>query len=107
LSVCSMLEISLRICCCTFCTRRGFAHSTRSGVTAVRGALVCEMACVFLCPARKGAARAGHMEETRRAALLCRDAPAPARGACEEERIRAMHAEGRTAVIMLTTDVIG
>jgi hypothetical protein len=47
------------------------------------------------------------MEETRRAALLCRDAPAPARGACEEERIRAVHAEGRTAVIMLTTDVIG
>jgi hypothetical protein len=47
------------------------------------------------------------MEETRRAALLCRDAPAPARGTCEEERMRAMHAEGRTAVIMLTTDVIG
>ena len=107
MSVCSMLEISLRICCCTFCTRRGFAHSTRSGVTAVRVALVCEMACVFLCPARKGAARAGHMEETRRAALRCRDAPAPACGAWEEERICAMHAEGRTAVIMLTTDVIG
>jgi hypothetical protein len=47
------------------------------------------------------------MEETRRAAPRCRDAPAPARGVCEEERISAMHAEGRTAVIMLTTDVIG
>ena len=47
------------------------------------------------------------MEETRRAALRCRDAPAPACGAWEEERICAMHAEGRTAVIMLTTDVIG
>ena len=102
-----MLEISLRICCCTFCTRRGFAHSTRSGVIAVRGALVCEMACVFLCPARKGAARAGHMEETRRAAPRCGDVPAPARGVCEEESIRPPQAEGRTAVIMLTTDVIG
>ena len=107
MSVCSMLEISLRICCCTFCTRRGFAHSTRSGVIAVRGALVCEMACVFLCPARKGAARAGHMEETRRAAPRCRDAPAPARGVCEEERIYAPQAEGRAAVNMLATDVIG
>ena len=61
-----MLEISLRICCCTFCTRRGFAHAhTQRGDRGTRRARL-RMACVFLCPARKGAARAGHMEETRR-----------------------------------------
>mmetsp|Transcript_142 Transcript_142/g.430 ORF Transcript_142/g.430 Transcript_142/m.430 type:complete len:266 (-) Transcript_142:43-840(-) len=85
LSVWSMLEISLRICCCTFWTRLGFAHTTRSGVTVVHGAFVCEMTCVFLRPTRNGA-RAGHIEETRRAALRCRYVPAPERDTREEER---------------------
>ena len=56
-----MLEISLRICCCTFCTRRGFAHS-RSGVIAVRGALVCEWRAFFVPRAegrREGGAHGG------------------------------------------------
>ena len=51
LSTCSIFDISLRICCCTFATLRGFAHTMRSGVTAF-GCAPFRAACVT----RKGAA---------------------------------------------------
>lgn len=64
LSICSMLEISLRICCCTLATRRGFAmHLTRSGVILVDVPLL--TACVLHPFPPSATARDGHRSERR------------------------------------------
>ena len=65
LSVCSMLEISLRICCDTLDTRRGFAmHVTWSGAAVVEGKP--RTACEWRFFPLRASATGGHTDDGNR-----------------------------------------
>ena len=95
LSTCSIFDISLRICCCTFATLRGFAHTMRSGVTAF-GCAPFRAACVT----RKGAASEGRAHDERGSETEVRPRPRHILVLCIVARpARATAARGSAAAL--------
>mmetsp|Transcript_15791 Transcript_15791/g.38437 ORF Transcript_15791/g.38437 Transcript_15791/m.38437 type:complete len:200 (-) Transcript_15791:151-750(-) len=111
LSSCNMVEISLRICCCTLATRRGFAmHVTRSGEATVepQGVLLEESATCVACSARRSSE--GHNDDDcrrqRGAALASPRRAAHILGVCGPLSLPRATARGCTATTRTAAEAI-